>query len=117
MDITIYHNPTCSKSRATLALIREAGFEPLIVEYLQTPPTRVQLAELIARLDISARTLIRQTDDVFIALGLDGANIAEKSYIDAMMAHPHLMNRPIVVSPLGARLCRPPEVVYDILPA
>lgn len=116
MDITIYHNPNCSKSRATLALIREAGFEPLIVEYLQTPPTRVQLHELIERMRIPARSLIRETDDVFRELGLGDAKDGDETYVDAMTAHPHLINRPIVISSLGAILCRPPELVYTVLP-
>jgi arsenate reductase len=116
-DITIYHNPACGTSRNTLALIRNAGIEPEVIEYLKTPPTRAQLTALIARLAIPVRELLREKEATFQALGLDAAAASDTQLIDAMLEHPVLMNRPIVISPLGARLCRPSEQVLDLLPA
>lgn len=116
-SITIYHNPGCGTSRNTLALIRNSGEEPEVIEYLKTPPTRARLVELIAALDMPARELLRRKGTPFDELQLDDPAWTEDQLIDFMMAHPILMNRPIVVTPLGARLCRPSEVVLDILPS
>ena len=115
-DITIFHNPRCGTSRNTLAMIRNTGVEPLVVEYLKTPPTRTQLVELIAASGLSVREVMRSKEAVFSDLGLGDAGLSEDALIDAMMAHPILINRPIVVTPLGTRLCRPSEVVLEILP-
>ena len=116
MDITIYHNPACGTSRNTLALIRNTGVEPQVIEYLQQPPTRETLADLIARAGLSVREAIRQKGTPYLELGLDQAQISDETLLDAMLAHPILINRPFVVTPLGVRLCRPSEVVLDILP-
>ena len=117
MDITIYHNPKCGTSRNTLAMIRHAGFEPTIIEYLKNPPTREELVQLIADAGISMREVMRNKETIFSELGLNGAGLSDEQLIDAMMAHPILINRPIVVSELGTKLCRPSELVLDILPA
>lgn len=115
-DIIIYHNPACGTSRNTLAIIRHAGIEPHVVEYLQTPPSRALLEQLIARAGISPRALLRQKGTPFAELGLDDESLNNDALIDAMMAHPVLINRPLVVSPKGVRLCRPSEAVLDLLP-
>jgi len=114
--ITIYHNPQCSNSRGALALIRERGVEPEIIEYLQDPPSRETLVELIGRMGIRPRDLLRSKEKVYAELGLDDPPLTDDQLIDAMVAHPILMNRPIVVTPRGTRLCRPPETVLEILP-
>ncbi|MGR4893515.1 arsenate reductase (glutaredoxin) [Sphingopyxis sp. LARHCG72] len=116
-DIIIYHNPDCGTSRNTLALIRNAGIEPHIVEYLKTPPSRVLLDQLIERAGITPRDLLREKGTPYAELGLGDESLDDSALIDAMMAHPVLINRPLVVSPLGVKLCRPSEAVLDILPA
>ena len=115
-DITIYHNPQCGTSRNVLALIRNTGAEPEVIEYLKTPPTREKLKELLAQMDITARELLRRKGTPYDELGLDDATLGDDALLDAMARHPILMNRPVVVTPLGARLCRPSEAVLDILP-
>ena len=115
--ITIYHNPDCGTSRNTLALIRNSGAEPRIVEYLKDPPSRAELVVLLKRMGITARRLLREKGTPFGELGLGNPSLTEDELLDAMMAHPILINRPIVVTPLGARLCRPSELVLDILTA
>lgn len=115
--VTIYHNPQCGTSRNVLALIRNAGIEPEVIEYLKTPPTREKLKELVAQMAIPVREVIRQKEAVYAELGLDDTALADEALVDAILAHPILINRPIVVTPLGARLCRPSEAVLDILPA
>jgi arsenate reductase len=115
-DIIIYHNPACGTSRNTLAIIRHAGIEPHVVEYLQTPPSRALLEQLIARAGITPRALLRQKGTPFADLGLADESLSDEALIDAMMAHPILINRPLVVSPKGVRLCRPSEAVLDLLP-
>lgn len=116
MDVIIYHNPQCGTSRNTLGLIRNAGIEPHIVEYLTTPPTRLLLRQLIERMGVSVRDVIREKGTPYAELGLDDRSLSDDQLLDAMMAHPILINRPIVVTPLGVRLCRPSETVIDILP-
>ncbi|WP_066721203.1 arsenate reductase (glutaredoxin) [Sphingomonas pituitosa] len=116
MDVIIYHNPECGTSRNALAMIRNAGIEPHIVEYLKTPPARPLLIALIARAGLTPRQLLRDKGAPFEALGLADAGLADDALIDAMMAHPILINRPLVVSPLGVKLCRPSEAVLDLLP-
>ena len=116
MTITIYHNPACGTSRNVLALIRNSGEEPRIIEYLKTPPSREELVDLIARMGVPVRSVLREKGTPFHELGLDNPALSDDALIDAMIAHPILMNRPIVVTPLGAALCRPSEVVLDILP-
>lgn len=116
MTITIYHNPDCGTSRNTLAMIRQSGEVPEVIEYLKTPPTRERLAWLIAEAGLSVREAIRQKDTPYEALRLGNAALSEDDLLDAMLAHPILINRPFVVTPLGVRLCRPSEVVLDILP-
>jgi len=116
-SITIYHNPQCGTSRNTLALIRNTGVEPQVIEYLQTPPTRETLEQLLAQMGMPARDLLRRKGTPYDELQLGDASLSEQALIDAMLAHPILMNRPIVITPLGARLCRPSEAVLDILPA
>jgi len=115
-DIVIYHNPACGTSRNTLAMIRNAGIEPQVIEYLQTPPSRATLVSLLERMQISARELLREKGTPFLELGLDNVALRDTQLIDAMLLHPILINRPIVVSPLGARLCRPSELVLELLP-
>ena len=114
-DITIHHNPRCGTSRNTLALIRSSGAEPLVIEYLKTPPSRAQLVELIDAAGLGVRGIMRAKEALFAELGLGDPNTSDEALIDAMMAHPILINRPIVVTPLGTRLCRPPETVLEIL--
>src|SRR3954468_10868018 len=116
MDVIIYHNPACGMSRNTLGLIRNAGIEPHVIEYLKTPPTRLLLRQLIARMGVSVRDVIREKGTPYAELGLDDPALSDDQLLDAMMAHPILINRPIVVTPLGVRLCRPSEAVLDILP-
>jgi len=116
-DIIIYHNPACGTSRNTLAMIRNAGIEPHVVEYLKTPPSRALLESLIVRAGISPRDLLREKGTPFAELGLDDPALTDAQLVDAMMAHPILINRPLVVSPLGVRLCRPSEEVLDLIPA
>lgn len=116
MDIVIYHNPDCGTSRNTLAMIRNAGIEPHVVEYLKTPPSRALLAALIERMSISVRELIREKGTPYRELRLDDPSLSDEALLDAMLAHPVLINRPIVVSPLGVALCRPSERVLDLLP-
>lgn len=115
-DITIYHNPRCGTSRNVLALIKNTGAELEVIDYLKTPPTREKLVALIAQMAIPVRDLIRQKESLYAELGLDNAALSDDALIDAMLAHPILMNRPVVVTPLGTRLCRPSEAVLDILP-
>ena len=114
MNVTIYHNAACGTSRNTLALIRNAGIEPVVVDYLRQPPDRAALADLIAKSGLSVREAIRQKEALYQELGLASKSDAE--LIAAMVAHPILINRPFVVTPLGVRLCRPSELVLDILP-
>ena len=116
MTITIFHNPACGTSRNTLAMIRQSGEEPVVIEYLKNPPTRARLVELLAAMGISARELLRQKGTPYAELGLADPKWLEDELIDFMMNHPILINRPIVVTPKGARLCRPSEVVLEILP-
>jgi arsenate reductase len=116
MDIIVYHNPDCGTSRNTLAMIRNAGVEPHIIEYLKTPPTRIMLTQLIGRMGISIRVLLREKGTPYAELGLDDPQLSDDQLLDAMMAHPILINRPIVVSPKGVKLCRPSEDVLDLLP-
>ena len=115
-SITIYHNPSCGTSRNVLALIRNTGVEPEVVEYLKTPPTREKLVELLAQMAIPVRELLRRKGTPYDELGLDDAALSDDALIDAIVSHPILMNRPVVVTPLGTRLCRPSEAVLDILP-
>ncbi|WP_323888855.1 glutaredoxin-dependent arsenate reductase [Aeromonas caviae] len=114
--ITIYHNPECGTSRNTLVLIRNSGVEPTIIHYLETPPSRDELVALIAAMGMPVRDLLRKNVPPYEALGLAEDRFSDDELIDAMLAHPILINRPIVVTPLGTRLCRPSEVVLDILP-
>ena len=116
IDIIIYHNPACGTSRNTLALIFNCGVEPHIIEYLKTPPSRGELASLIGRMGILARDLLRKKGTPYDELKLDDPALTDEQLIDAMMAHPILINRPIVVTPNGVKLCRPSEAVLDILP-
>lgn len=115
-DIIIYHNPQCGTSRNALAMIRNAGIEPHVIEYLKTPPSRALLAQLIDRAGIRPRDLLREKGTPFAELGLGDESLGDDALLDAMMAHPILINRPLVVSPLGVKLCRPSEAVLDLLP-
>ncbi len=115
-DITIYHNPACGTSRNTVALIRNSGAEPEVIEYLKTPPGKERLQQLLAAMGIPARELLRQKGTPFEELGLGDPKWTEDELVDFMVQHPILMNRPVVVTPLGAKLCRPSELVLDILP-
>ncbi|MBU2655807.1 MULTISPECIES: arsenate reductase (glutaredoxin) [Acetobacteraceae] len=117
MTITIYHNPPCGTSRNVLALIRNSGEEPRIVEYLKTPPNRTELVDLIGRMGIPVRTILREKGTPYHELGLGNPALSDDDLIDAMIAHPILINRPIVVTPLGTALCRPSATVLDILPS
>jgi arsenate reductase len=116
-DIVIYHNPECGTSRNALAMIRNAGIEPHVIEYLKTPPSRPMLESLIERAGISPRDLLREKGTPYTALGLDTLSLSDADLIDAMMNHPILINRPLVVSSLGVKLCRPSEAVIDLLPS
>ena len=115
-NITIYHNPACGTSRNTLEMIRNSGTEPTVIHYLETPPSRDELVKLIADMGITVRALLRKNVEPFEALGLAEDRFTDEQLIDFMLQHPILINRPIVVTPLGTRLCRPSEVVLDILP-
>ncbi|WLD98047.1 arsenate reductase (glutaredoxin) [Agrobacterium leguminum] len=116
MDATIYHNPSCGTSRNTLALIRAAGIEPTVIEYLREPPTREKLAGMIADAGLTVREAMREKGTPYAQLGLDNPDLTDEQLLDAMMKTPILINRPFVVTPLGTRLARPSEVVLDILP-
>ena len=116
MDVIIYHNPDCGTSRNTLAMIRNAGVEPHVIEYLKTPPSRTMLKQLIARMGISVRALLREKGTPYAELGLGDPNLTDEQLLDAMQAHPILINRPIVVTPKGVRLSRPSEQALDLLP-
>ena len=116
-DVTIYHNPACGTSRNALAMIRAAGIEPHVVEYVVTPPNRATLAELIARAGLTPRDVLREKGTPFAELGLADEGLSDDVLLDAMVEHPILINRPLVVSPLGVKLCRPSEKVLDLLPA
>jgi len=117
MDVVIYHNPDCGTSRNTLGLIRNAGVEPHVIEYLKMPPSRALLRQLVERMGVPLRAVIREKDTPYAALGLADPALSDEELLDAMMAHPILINRPIVVSPKGVRLCRPSEAVLELLPA
>ena len=114
--VTLYHNPNCSTSRNALALLRERGIEPVVVEYLKTPPSRDRLADLIRRMGVPVRSVLREKGTPYAELGLGDPKWSDDDLIDYMMAHPILINRPIVVTPLGTMLCRPSETVLNILP-
>jgi arsenate reductase len=116
-DIVIYHNPECGTSRNVLAMIRNAGIEPHVIEYLKTPPSRTLLKSLIARADIGAHALLREKGTPYAELSLGNPELTDEQLVDAMMEHPILINRPLVVSPLGVKLCRPSEEVLDLIPA
>jgi arsenate reductase len=116
IDVVIYHNPDCGTSRNTLALIRNAGIEPHVIEYLKTPPSRPLLRQLITRMGLSVRDVIRKKGTPYAELGLADTGLTDDQLLDAMTAHPILINRPIVVSPKGVRLCRPSEKAIDLLP-
>jgi len=116
VDVVIYHNPACGTSRNTLAMIRNAGIEPHVVEYLKTPPSRALLVELIDRAGITPRDLLREKGTPYAELGLGDAALSDDALLDVMITHPVLINRPLVVSPLGVKLCRPSEAVLDLLP-
>ena len=115
-DVTIYHNPQCETSRNTLAMIRNAGIEPTIIEYLRTPPSREQLVNMIRAAGLSVRATLREKGTPFHELGLGDPKLTDEQLLDAMMLHPILINRPFVITERGTRLCRPSEVVLDILP-
>jgi arsenate reductase len=117
VDIVIYHNPKCGTSRTVLGLIRNAGIEPHVVEYLMTPPARALLVQLIERAGIGPRDLLREKETLYAELGLADATLPDDALVDAMVAHPILINRPLVVSPAGVKLCRPSEAVLDLLPS
>lgn len=116
-DIILYHNPECGTSRNVLAMIRNAGIEPHVIEYLKTPPSRALLVQLIVRAGITPRALLREKGTPYADLGLGDESLSDGALVDAMIEHPVLINRPLVVSPLGVRLCRPSEVVLELLPA
>lgn len=116
MSITIYHNPACGTSRNTLAMIRNAGIEPQVIEYLSAPPARAELQNMIRQAGLTVRQAIREKGTPYAELGLDNLDLTDDQLLDAMLAHPILMNRPFVVTELGVRLCRPSEVVLEILP-
>ncbi|TFV41435.1 arsenate reductase (glutaredoxin) [Bradyrhizobium frederickii] len=115
MSVTIYHNPACGTSRNTLAMIRQSGVEPVVIEYLKTPPSRETLKQLIEKMGVPVRALLREKGTPYKELGLDDAKWSDDELIDQMLAHPILINRPIVVTPKGTRLCRPSEAVVDLL--
>src|ERR1700720_4658799 len=115
MTVTIYHNPDCETSRNTLAMIRQSGIEPTVIEYLKDPPTRARLIELIAAMQIPVRALLREKGTPYAELGLADPKWSDDQLIDFMLAHPILINRPIVVTPKGTKLCRPSELVFDLL--
>ena len=115
-DVVIYHNPACGTSRNTLAMIRNAGIEPHVVEYLKTPPNRALLKQMLARAGLSVRDVLREKGTPYAELGLADPALTDEQLLDAVEAHPVLLNRPLVVSPMGVRLCRPSEAVLDLLP-
>ena len=115
MDVVIYHNPSCETSRNALAMIRNSGVEPHIVDYLKCPPTRLLLTQLLARAGLSVRAVLREKGTPYHDLGLDDQSLSDDALLDAIGAHPILMNRPVVVTPKGVRLCRPSERVLDLL--
>ena len=115
-DVTIFHNPACGTSRNTLAMIRHAGIEPAIVDYLRNPPSRGVLADLIARAGLTPRDVLRRKGTPFAELGLDDEQLTDDQLLDAMVEHPILIERPLVASPRGVKLCRPSEAVLDLLP-
>jgi arsenate reductase len=115
MTVTIYHNPACGTSRNTLAMIRATGTEPVIVEYLKTPPTRETLMDLVQRMGVTLRAVLRQKGTPYAELGLDDPTLSDDALLDAIAAHPVLINRPIVATPRGVRLCRPSELVLELL--
>lgn len=115
MTVTIYHNPECGTSRNTLAMIRQSGVEPVVVEYLHTPPSRERIMDLVRAAGLTLRQAIRQKDTPFAELGLADEAVSDEALLDAIAAHPILLNRPFVETPIGTRLCRPSEVVLDIL--
>ncbi len=116
MEIKIYHNPKCGTSRNTLALIRNTGIEPVVIEYVNTPPSRDELQGMIAKAGLTVREALREKGTPYADLGLDNPALSDDQLLDAMLAHPILINRPFVVTPMGVRLCRPSEMVLDILP-
>jgi arsenate reductase len=116
-QVTIYHNPACATSRKVLGMIREAGVEPRVIEYLKTPPTRAELVDLLRRMDMRPRDLLRRRGTPYQELGLDDPGKTDDALVDAIMAHPILMERPVVAGPRGVRLCRPVERLKDVLPA
>ncbi len=116
MDVTIYHNPNCGTSRNTLEMIRNAGIEPTVIEYLKTPPSRAELAKMIADAGLTVRQAVREKGTPYAELGLDKPELTDEQLLDAMLKNPILINRPFVITPLGTRLSRPSEVVLDILP-
>jgi arsenate reductase len=115
-DIIIYHNPACGTSRKVLGLIRSAGIEPHVIEYLKTPPARALLLQLIERAGLTPRALLREKESLYAQLGLGDQSLSFDALLDAMLAHPVLINRPLVVAPLGVKLCRPAEALLDLLP-
>lgn len=115
MDVTIYHNPNCGTSRKVLGMIRDAGIEPQVVEYLKTPPSRGALKELVKRMGVPVRAVLREKGTPYAELGLDDPKLTDAALLDAIAEYPILLNRPIVVSPKGAKLCRPPETVLDLI--
>lgn len=115
MSVTIFHNPACGTSRNTLAMIRQSGEEPVVIEYLKTPPSRERLVQLLKSMDMSPRGLLRQKGTPYAELALDNPNLSDDQLLDAMLAHPILINRPIVETTTGTRLCRPSELVLDLL--
>ncbi len=117
MSVTIYHNPACGTSRNTLAMIRATGVEPTVVEYLKSPPARAELVDLVRRMGMPLRAVLRQKGTPYAELGLDNMSLSDDALLDAIEAHPILINRPIVVTPKGVRLCRPSEMVLDLLDA
>ncbi len=116
MDVVIYHNPACGTSRNTLGLIRNTGVEPHVIEYLKTPPSRAMLVSLIERMGVPVRAVLREKEALVAELGLADKAVGDEALLDAMCAHPVLINRPIVVTPAGVRLCRPSEEAIDLLP-
>jgi arsenate reductase (glutaredoxin) len=116
MSVTIYHNPACGTSRNALGLIRNAGIEPVVIDYLRNPPDRATLAGLIAQAGLTVRQALRERGTPYAELGLDDPAMTDDGLLDAMLAHPILINRPFVATPAGVRLCRPSELVLDILP-
>lgn len=117
MDVIIYHNPACETSRNVLAMIRNSGVEPHIIEYLKCPPTRALLTQLLTRAGLTVRQILREKGTPYLDLGLNDLSLSDKALLDAIETHPILMNRPLVVTPKGVRLCRPSETVLDLLPA